>query len=189
MGIQYNYTFKILLLGDGAVGKTALVHRFVHDRFNKAYLMTIGMDPYSRYETIDGKKICYSLWDIAGQDRFKSMRGMFFRGAMGSLVTFDLTREESFKNVENWINEAKSESPNQLFILVGNKADLEDDRAITTAEGHALADKIGAIEYIETSELTGASVSQAFRKIGSTLLHNRLEKQKSKKKRKIGKTV
>ena len=170
MSGQYNYTFKILLLGDGAVGKTALVHRFVHGKFQKAYLMTIGMEPYSRYETIDGQKICYSLWDIAGQDRFKVMRGMFFRGAMGSLVTFDLTRRPSFENTVNWISEAKQESPDQIFILVGNKNDLEDMREIPTEEAQKTANELGAIKYIETSALTGENVAEAFKTIGQQLL-------------------
>ncbi|MDH5401700.1 MAG: GTP-binding protein [Candidatus Heimdallarchaeota archaeon] len=173
MSSQFNYTFKILLLGDGAVGKTALVHRFVHGKFSSSYVMTIGMEPYSRYETIQGQKICYSLWDIAGQDRFKVMRGMFFRGAMGSLVTFDLTRRQSFENTINWINEAKQESPDQIFILVGNKYDLEDMREVTTEEAKKFADSIGAIDYIETSALTGINVEEAFKTIGETLLNKR----------------
>ncbi|MHA2504100.1 MAG: Rab family GTPase [Candidatus Kariarchaeaceae archaeon] len=173
MSGQYNYTFKILLLGDGAVGKTALVHRFVQGKFQKANLMTIGMEPYSRYETIDGQKICYSLWDIAGQDRFKVMRGMFFRGAMGSLVVFDLTRRQSFENTVNWITEAKAESPDQVFILVGNKNDLDEMREISTEEAQSKADELGAIDYIETSALTGDNVAEAFRTIGKTLLDSR----------------
>ena len=170
MSTQYQFTFKILLLGDGAVGKTALVHRFVHGKFQKAYLMTIGMEPYSRYETIEGQKICYSLWDIAGQDRFKVMRGMFFRGAMGSLVTFDLTRRPSFENTLTWVKEAKQESPDQVFVLVGNKNDLEDMREVSTEEGRARAEDMGAIDYIETSALTGENVAEAFRKIGKELI-------------------
>ncbi len=158
------------------MGKTALVHRFVHDKFASAYLMTIGMEPYSRYETIDGVKIVYSLWDIAGQDRFKVMRQMFFRGAMGALVTFDLTRKDSFTNTVNWINEAKSESPDLLFILVGNKNDLEDQRMISTAVGESKAKELGAIGYIETSALTGTNVAEAFRKIGKKLLDDRRKK-------------
>ncbi|MHA2253200.1 MAG: Rab family GTPase [Candidatus Kariarchaeaceae archaeon] len=176
MSAQYNFTFKILLLGDGAVGKTALVHRFVHGKFQKQYLMTIGMEPYSRYETIDGQKICYSLWDIAGQDRFKIMRGMFFRGAMGALVTFDLTRRPSFENTVTWINEAKAESPDQIFILVGNKNDLEDMREVSTEEASKKSKELGAIDYIETSALTGENVEQAFHKIGSDLLRSRIKK-------------
>ncbi len=170
---NYSFTFKILLLGDGAVGKTALVQRFVHGKFQKAYLMTIGMEPYSRYETIDGTTVCFSLWDIAGQDRFKVMRGMFFRGAMGGLVTFDLTRRVTFENAQNWINEAKKESPDALFILVGNKNDLEDLREIDTKEGEEKAKELGCIGYIETSALTGDNVEEAFYKIGKTLLNKR----------------
>jgi small GTP-binding protein len=173
MSQNYSYTFKILLLGDGAVGKTALVQRFVHGKFQKAYLMTIGMEPYSRYETINGTKICYSLWDIAGQDRFKVMRGMFFRGAMGALVTFDLTRRSTFDNISNWIQEAKKESPDALFILVGNKYDLEDLREVSSDEGKKLADDLGCIDYIETSALTGENVGEAFFKIGETLLNKK----------------
>lgn len=173
MSQKYDFTFKILLLGDGAVGKTALVHRFVHDKFESAYLMTIGMEPYSRYETIDGTKIVYSLWDIAGQDRFKVMRQMFFRGAMGALVTFDLTRKESFDNTVNWINEAKAESPDIRFILVGNKNDLVDQRAVSTELGKSKAKELGAIAYIETSALTGVNVADAFRNIGKRLLSER----------------
>ena len=170
---NYSFTFKILLLGDGAVGKTALVQRFVHGKFQKAYLMTIGMEPYSRYENIDGTKVCFSLWDIAGQDRFKVMRGMFFRGAMGGLVTFDLTRRKTFENAVTWINEAKKESPDAVFILVGNKNDLEDLREISDKEGEKKAQELGCIGYIETSALTGDNVEEAFYKIGKTLLDKR----------------
>ncbi len=175
MSQQFSYTFKILLLGDGAVGKTSLVQRFVHGKFSKSYLMTIGMEPYSRYETIDGIKVCYSLWDIAGQDRFAVMRNLFFRGAMGSLVTFDLTRRSTFEGVEKWINEAKSVSPNQLFILVGNKNDLEDLREVSPEEGRQKAKELNCIDYIETSAKTGENVAEAFHKIGRMLLKRKQE--------------
>lgn len=132
--------------------------------------MTIGMEPYTRFEQINGTKICYSLWDIAGEDKFKVMRKMFFRGAAGSLVAFDLTRRSSFDNLGNWINEAKNVAPNLAIILVGNKNDLEDQREITNEEGRLTADKFGCIEYIETSALTGEHVANAFNKIGKNLL-------------------
>jgi small GTP-binding protein len=170
---QAKFTFKVLLLGDAAVGKTSLVRRFVHDTFSKDYLMTIGMEPYQRYETIDGVYICYSLWDIAGQDRFKMMRSMFYKGAMGALVIFDLTRRASFENAQHWITEAESFSPGQSFILVGNKNDLSDMREISPKEGQAKAKEIGAIGYIETSAKTGEKVASTFDQIGSTLLAKR----------------
>jgi GTPase SAR1 family protein len=101
---------------------------------------------------------------------------MFFRGAMGSLVTFDLTRRPSFENTITWINEAKQESPDQVFIMVGNKNDLVDMREVSTDEGKAKADELGAIDYIETSALTGDNVADAFHKIGKELLDRRTKK-------------
>ncbi|MFV2015553.1 MAG: Rab family GTPase, partial [Candidatus Heimdallarchaeota archaeon] len=129
---DFQHTFKVLILGDAAVGKSSLVQRFVHGKFERQYLMTIGMEPYTRFEEINGTKICYSLWDIAGEDKFKVMRKMFFQGAAGSLVAFDLTRRESFDNLKNWITEASIVSPNQTIIVVGNKNDLEDQREVST---------------------------------------------------------
>ncbi|MCE7736682.1 MAG: GTP-binding protein [Candidatus Heimdallarchaeota archaeon] len=167
---DFQHTFKILILGDAAVGKSSLVQRFVHGKFERQYLMTIGMEPYTRFEQINGTKICYSLWDIAGEDKFKVMRKMFFQGAAGSLVAFDLTRRSSFDNLENWITEAKNVAPNQSIILVGNKNDLEDQRVITTEEGNLAAKQFGCIDYIETSALTGIHVANAFNSIGKNLL-------------------
>ena len=170
MDKEPEFTFKILLLGDAAVGKTSLIRRFVEGKFEKDYIMTIGMEPYSRYDTIKGTYICYSLWDIAGQDRFKAMRSMFFRGAKASIITFDLTRKSSFENTSKWIEEAREFSPDQLFILVGNKVDLEDVREVTSKEGQEMAKKLGAISYIETSAKTGINVGEAFTRIGTETL-------------------
>ena len=98
------------------------------------------------------------------------MRKMFFQGAAGSLVAFDLTRRSSFENLENWITEAKNVAPNQTIILVGNKNDLEDQREITYEEGKTAATEFECIEYIETSALTGVQVATAFNTIGKNLL-------------------
>jgi small GTP-binding protein len=132
--------------------------------------MTIGMEPYTRFEDINGTKICYSLWDIAGEDKFKVMRKMFFQGAAGSMVAFDLTRRSTFDKLENWITEAKIEAPNQIIVLVGNKNDLTDKREISAEEGQQAADKLGCISYLETSALTGDQVVEAFNAIGKSLL-------------------
>lgn len=166
---NYQYTFKILLLGDGAVGKTSLVQRFIHDKFTSGYLMTIGMEPYSRFETINGTKVCLQLWDIAGQDRFQSMRHIFYKGSLGALVTYDITRRQSFENLKRWIKEAKNESPRIMLIMVGNKNDLEDMRDVSTEEGQEFADKMGCIDFIETSAKTGENVSEAFLNLGTSI--------------------
>ena len=167
---DYKHTFKILILGDAAVGKSSLVTRFVHGKFEKNYMVTIGMEPYTRYETIEGQKICYSLWDIAGEAKFQAMRKMFYAGSAGSIITFDLTRKDSYEHVDVWAGEAKNEATNQHLILVGNKNDLGDARQVTTEEGEAKAKELGCISYIETSALTGDMVEDAFNSLGKALL-------------------
>jgi len=176
MSQDAKFTFKILLLGDAAVGKTALVNRFVSGKFRKEYLLTIGMEPYSKYAKIDKTNICYSIWDIAGSQQFTKLRSMFYRGARGALVTFDLTRKESFENAHKWLEDAKTGSANQKFILIGNKNDLEDQRQVSTEEAQAKADELGCMSYIETSALTGEKVEESFEKMGKALL--RFERSK-----------
>lgn len=167
---SYKYTFKILLLGDGAVGKTSLVQRFIHNKFQSGYLMTIGMEPYSRFETIKDTRICLQLWDIAGQDRFASMRQIFFKGSLGALVTYDITRRQSFENLDTWIREARTESPRIMLMLVGNKNDLEDLRDVSTEEGEKYAKDSGCIGFIETSAKNGINVGNAFIVMGEEIL-------------------
>lgn len=167
---RYRATFKILLLGDGAVGKTSVVRRFVHKKFDSSYLMTIGMEPYTRFETINGISICFSLWDIAGQEKFRSMRKIFLQGASGTLLVFDLTRRESFDNVNIWYEESMNEEPDQKMILVGNKNDLKDKREVKFLEGVEKARELRCIDYIETSALTGKKVEEVFILLGEILL-------------------
>lgn len=164
------YTFKILLLGDGGVGKTSLVNRFVNDRFSQTYLQTIGMQPSQRYMKINNTNICLSIFDIAGEKSFKRLREMFYQGSKGALLTFDLTRRDSFENAEIWLNEAKGKVKGQLFILVGNKNDLKN-RVVKEDEGKILAKKLGCLDYFETSALTGKYVEEAFNKLGKLLLN------------------
>lgn len=164
------YTFKILLLGDGAVGKTSLVQRFVHNKFSRNYLMTVGMEPYARYVEIDGVPITLQLWDIAGQDRFASMRTVFFKGALGALVVYDITRYESFKRLAVWMKEARQMSPNILLVMAGNKSDLVDLRQVSQQDGMSYAKQTQCISWIETSAKTGANVAEAFNLLGKKIL-------------------
>ncbi|MDH5404477.1 MAG: GTP-binding protein [Candidatus Heimdallarchaeota archaeon] len=166
----YEYTFKLLILGDAAVGKTSLVRRFVHGKFEGKYLMTIGMEPYSRYSEINNTKVVYSIFDIAGEEKFKVMRKMFFQGAVATIIVFDLTRRSSFENAKNWYKEAITETPDQLTILIGNKSDLPDEREVTKEEGETLSNELGSLFYIEASALSGDNVNTAFDKLGENLI-------------------
>ncbi|MCY3411047.1 MAG: GTP-binding protein [Candidatus Heimdallarchaeota archaeon] len=170
------YNFKILLLGEPAVGKTSLVKRFVHSTFTKDYILTVGVEPYIKYEKVKNKPIAFTIFDVAGQKQFNMMRKMFYNGAKGTLFVFDLTRKDTFDAIPGWLEDVKLISPNQEFILVGNKSDLKD-RKIKKAEGEALASKLGFVKYIETSALTGKFVNEAFMDLG-TQLFNVEEKKK-----------
>lgn len=174
------YNFKILLLGEPAVGKTAIVQRFIHSKFTKEYLLTIGVEPYLKYGKIRKKNIAWTIFDVAGQQRFNTMRTMFYRGAKGTFIVFDLTRRETFDNVEMWLDDVKKITPKQEYVLIGNKADLTNQRAIEADEGKKLAKKLGFVEYIETSALTGVKVDESFNYIG-TKLFDIEEKKKMKR--------
>ena len=165
------------------MGKTALVQRFVHAKFRKDYVLTIGMEPYVKNVTIKKKLLCLHLFDIAGSARFSKLRTMFYRGARAALITFDLTRRDTFENVPLWIEDARQQVPNQYFILVGNKNDLVEDRKVGKDEGIEMAKKHNFIQYIETSALTGKGVEDAFTNMTTHLLSVEDKKKKGKKRR------
>jgi len=170
MNTTADQNLKILLIGSAAVGKTSLVNKFVHGKFRKDYVLTIGMEPYTKYETINGSKICYTIFDIAGQQQFSRLRKMFYRGSRGALVVFDLTRKDTFTEVKTWMDDALAVEKGQKFILIGNKADLTSDRQVIKAEGEKLAKKLGCIAYLETSAKTGNQVNKAFNTLGKDIL-------------------
>lgn len=162
------YRFKIILIGPGAVGKTSILMRFVHDTFSKSYKMTIGVDFLNKEIDIDDTNVKLTIWDVAGQKRFKFMRKNFYSGAAGALLVFDLTRETTFQEViRRWYPEMiqfiEKEVP---FILIGNKVDLIEEigTVIDTKNAKKFAEGKRSI-YIETSAKTGQNVDDAFNKL------------------------
>ncbi|KAI8640953.1 GTP-binding protein ypt2 [Parasitella parasitica] len=144
------------------VGKSCLLLRFSDDSFTPSFITTIGIDFKIRTIELDGKRIKLQIWDTAGQERFRTITTAYYRGAMGILLVYDTTDEKSFANVRNWfsnIEQHASEGVNK--ILIGNKCDIEDKRAITKEQGQALANELG-ITFIETSAKTNVGVEGAF---------------------------
>ena len=141
---DYEFIFKVLLLGNSNVGKSSLFLRFVDDVWNDTFVPTIGVDFKIKTFEIDSKKIKMQIWDTAGQERFKNIISSYYRGAHGILLLYDVTDKESFKNLSNWLIEIeKNASKNILRILIGNKCDLEDKRVITHSQGKEFADTYG----------------------------------------------
>lgn len=172
MSGQPDFNFKILLLGDAAVGKTSLVQRFVHDKFDSSYLMTIGMEPSEKHVKLkDGTQVALSIWDLAGQDRFRFIRHTFYKGAKASLLVFDLTREATLKNLKKWDKEfIENCGASMVKILVGNKQDLKNQIAVSEKECKDTHAKLKSLDYIRTSALTGEHVDDAFTKIAELLV-------------------
>ena len=161
---------KILLLGDGAVGKTSLVHRFVEGVFNERYKATIGVDIFSKVVTTSNGEVELQLWDLSGQAHFSAVRSKFYNKADGALLVFDLTNKKTFENLDSWLEETKngvgSEIP--MFIL-GNKVDLADLVAVQDQE---VADFAGGHSWgwSKSSAKSGENVENAFMSIASIVM-------------------
>ncbi|KAM7424078.1 hypothetical protein PAMA_000435 [Pampus argenteus] len=157
---DYDYLIKFLALGDSGVGKTSFLYQYTDGKFNSKFITTVGIDFREKrviYKPTSpdgssgkGQKIHMQLWDTAGQERFRSLTTAFFRDAMGFLLLFDLTNEQSFLNVRNWMSQlqvhAYCENPD--IILCGNKCDLADQRAVREEEARELAEKYGYVSVL-----------------------------------------
>ena len=158
------YAYKLILGGEGGVGKTSMVHRFVENAFQTDYKSTIGtsiMKKECDFEGLDSK-VRFVLWDLAGQAQFKRVRQSYLSNAEAGILVYDVTRKDTLDKVENWFNEIKDVSSSISLILVGNKIDLTEDRVISTEMGEALAKKLN-LSYIETSAKTGENINDAFK--------------------------
>ena len=158
------YKFKVILMGPAAVGKTSLMYQFIHGKFQHSYMATIGVDFLGKSLTVEGNDCRLTIWDVAGQASFKSMRRTFYNGTNGALLIFDLTREETFGEIGTWYEEMMESLKSPVpFILIGNKLDLleEKGRVIEKKKAEGFA-RLNNSQYIETSAKTGENVEEAF---------------------------
>jgi small GTP-binding protein len=170
------WTLKILLLGDMAVGKTSLINQYIERSFESDYRPTLGVNIISKDIEIKeaNSLIRLIIWDIAGQDKYEKTRRAYYEGCAGALLVYDLTRYDSFLNIESkWFNDIKKHVIKKThFILIGNKVDLKDNRKVSFEEGLELANKINAINFLETSALSGENVEKAFLRLIYQILSN-----------------
>mmetsp|Transcript_27043 Transcript_27043/g.37992 ORF Transcript_27043/g.37992 Transcript_27043/m.37992 type:complete len:205 (-) Transcript_27043:80-694(-) len=162
MGSEYDYLFKLLLIGDSGVGKSCLLLRFADDTYTESYISTIGVDFKIRTIELDGKTIKLQIWDTAGQERFRTITSSYYRGAHGIIVVYDVTDMESFNNVKTWLSEIdKYATDNVNKLLVGNKCDLVVKKVVDFNTAKDFADSLG-IPFLETSAKNATNVEQAF---------------------------
>ena len=169
MHTEYDYLYKLLLIGDSGVGKSCLLLRFADNTYTESYISTIGVDFKVRTIQLDGKTIKLQIWDTAGQERFRTITSSYYRGAHGIIVVFDVTDQVSYNNVKQWLKEIERyacENVNKL--LVGNKCDLEDKRQVAYETAKEFADDI-QVSYIETSAKNATNVDETFIKIASEI--------------------
>ena len=159
---EYDYLFKLIIVGDTNVGKTNIMSKYIKDQFNFNSKSTIGVEFGTKILTIENKKIKAQIWDTAGQERYKSITSAYYKGAKGALVVYDITNKFTFESVDKWVQDLNSYGDKNLtLLLVGNKSDLEEKRQVNKEDGEEKAKSFG-LGFIETSACSGDNIDQAF---------------------------
>ena len=162
---EYKKLFKIILIGDSGVGKTNMLSRYINNKFSENTKSTVGVELGYKIEEINNMKIKIQIWDTAGQERYKSITKTYYKGAKGALIIYDITRKESFINVDKWVADLKEYGEHDVCILlVGNKCDLDNQRQVSIDEVNKKAGlyKVG---FCETSALSAKNVNEAFKRL------------------------
>lgn len=160
--LNFDYMFKLLIIGNSSVGKTSFLFRYVDDSFTSAFVSTVGIDFKVKTVFRKDKRIKLQIWDTAGQERYRTITTAYYRGAMGFLLMYDITNQESFNAVQDWATQIKTYSwDNARVVLVGNKCDMEDDRLVPTEDGQRLAEELG-FQFFEASAKDNINIKQVF---------------------------
>jgi len=172
MSKEYDYLYKLLLIGPAGCGKSCLLLKYTDNSFSTAYISTIGVDFKIKTENLGGKNVKMQIWDTAGQERFRTITSSYYRGANGMLVVFDITNAESFKEIDSFIDEGKKSGNDGVkMMLVGNCCDKESQRQVTYQEAMDKANKYG-ISYMEASAANGNNVNQIFTTLAEMIMNN-----------------
>ena len=170
-GKEYDYIFKVVLIGDTSVGKSSLLVRFADDQFSETYVTTIGLDFRFKTMIVNDKVVKVQIWDTAGQERYRSITNAYYRGAESIIIVFDLTCRQSFNHIEDWIEEvSKYTGPQVHKIILGNKSDVgEEDKQVTKEDIEKFEKKTG-VKIYEVSAKKSLNVDFAFKDLVETLI-------------------
>ena len=167
---DYDYLFKVLIIGNSCVGKSNILLRFSENVFHESFLPTIGVDFKIKNVNLDDKTIKLHIWDTAGQERFKTITATYYKGAHGIILVYDITDRTTFSDIENWLSEIQQHaSPNVARLLIGNKCDMEGERQVSYQEGKEYADSLG-IPFLETSAKAKINIEECFKKLTAVIL-------------------
>lgn len=156
------YAIRLLTLGDSGAGKSTLLLKYTQNEFDDKPMPTIGIDFRLKKIKINEKEIKVQIWDSAGQERFRTVTRNYYRGAAGVVLVYDVTNEQSFENIRHWISDIQTYAESDVdLMLIGNKCDLQDKRAVDKEKGEALAKEYG-VKFFETSAKSDINVTQAF---------------------------
>ncbi|XP_059307463.1 ras-related protein Rab11D-like [Lycium ferocissimum] len=159
---KIDYVFKVVLIGDSAVGKSQILARFARNEFSLDSKATIGVEFQTRTLVIQHKSVKAQIWDTAGQERYRAVTSAYYRGAVGALLVYDITKRQTFDHMPRWLEELRAHADKNIVImLIGNKTDLEDQRAVPTEDAKEFAQKEGLF-FLETSAMEGRNVEDAF---------------------------
>ncbi|CAI9109521.1 OLC1v1009355C1 [Oldenlandia corymbosa var. corymbosa] len=159
---KVDYVFKVVLIGDSAVGKSQILARFARNEFSLDSKATIGVEFQTRTLVIQHKSVKAQIWDTAGQERYRAVTSAYYRGAVGAMLVYDITKRQTFDHIPRWLEELRAHADKNIVImLIGNKIDLEDQRAVPTEDAKEFAQKEGLF-FLETSALEATNVETAF---------------------------
>ena len=159
---EYDLLFKLILIGDSCVGKSNILLKYLKNQFNENSKTTVGVEFGTKNIIINNKRIKIQIWDTAGQERYRSITSAYYKGAKGALIVYDITRKNTFDNIDKWITDLKlNGDKNICIIILGNKSDLIDKREINKNDGIKKAEMYKTA-FLETSALNGDNISKAF---------------------------
>ena len=174
MSTKKSFLFKVLTAGDGGVGKTTLLHRYIHNTFVANTSMTLGVEFFTKELEFDEASVMLQLWDFGGQEQFRFMLERYALGAKGALIVFDLTRFATLEHIEEWVRICRKGDPKMPIIFIGSKLDLGEDIAIDDKTALELKEKFGFIDFLKVSSKTGENVELSFKKLSEIILHEEI---------------